>query len=667
MGEVPMDTQSTSSPGFLRRTGPKTLLLTLLLAAVIALLSIQVANIPIARNLERDIVDWRLHWDVIVVRLDMDTLSRNPDYGWPLPRGEYAKFIDGMMENGAKAVALDLMFPFPDRNGPANDEELAAALRRYPKRVAIGARYDVHGPDSLDLSLSEPEETVVPYVGHPVYIPMDQFAVSARVGHLNPVPDEDGVIREMPLFLDCEQDRWPALSLAAVMAFLDIPEDEVSLVGRQVWIGSGPSTLKVPIDERAQLSPSALYLDISDAGHSCCFTFEELMGGIRRGDYQVDGKSFESIVGGKIVVLGMGDIIDDTHSTIWQAGLDGVYVHAAFILSIFYDRVSESPPWSSLFPLVLALAAILSFSGMLLPISRGLVFAALAIFGYLAVAILVPSYTRIPIPIVAPTLGMVIPAVLIAALHLISGERWRTAEVQELQKARTIQQMLLPKGPPKIDGVDLHGSLDPCLEVAGDSYDYFPLGSDQIAVSIGDVAGKGLHAAMLMSNIQGRLRAEVPHLWSPARVISAVNQACSEVLDPTRYATMAFAVIDVRNRRLTSCLAGHCPPLIVRADGSTQWLRVGGPPVGMLGDVPYEEEHVDLAQGDTVVFYTDGITEAVAPSGEFYEGDRLEKVLKESAGRDAQAMAGKVLADVQSFTHHSRLSDDQTLLIVKLI
>ncbi|MCK4547517.1 MAG: SpoIIE family protein phosphatase [Candidatus Eisenbacteria sp.] len=661
-----MGTQSVFSPGFLRPIGPRTLLLTALLAAVITLLSIQIADTTIARNLERDIADWCLHWDVVVVRLDADTLSRLPEYGWPIPRREYATFIDGIMQHGAKAVVLDLLFAFPDQARPGDDEELAAAFQRYPRRVVIGASYDIHSEENPELVLPSDDTSVVPFWGRPGYLPLDPFASAARVGHVTTVPDEDGVIRSMPLLIDCEHGLCPALCIAGVMAYLDIPEDEVSVVEREVRLGSGASNLRIPIDARSRLNPSSLHLNIRDAEHSYSFTFEELMGAILGGDGRVNGESLESIVGGKIVVVGMGDIVDDTHSTLWAASLDGVYIHAAFIMSLFYDRLTGAVDWTQLIPLVFALAAILSFSGMMLPISRGLVVAAVAIFGYLAVAILVPSYTRIPIPIVAPALGMVMPAVSIAALHLVSGERWRSAEVRELLEARTIQRMLLPKGPPEIKGIDLYGSLDPCLEVAGDSYDYFPVGSEQIAVSIGDVAGKGLHAAILMSNIQGRLRAEVPHLWSPARVIDAVNRACSLVLDPTRYATMAFAVIDVREMRLTSCLAGHCPPLIIRNDGSTQWLRVGGPPVGMLGDVPYEEERFDLEPGDTVVFYTDGITEAVAPSGEFYEETRLERVLREHAGLDAEAMARSVLADLESFTHHSPPSDDRTLLVVKM-
>ncbi len=624
------------------------------------------------RSYELESFDWRLRCcgrtldlsDVAVVRLDNPSLDRNPEAGWPIPRKEYAAFIEGMMAAGAQVVALDLLFVFPDKNGAENDRRLAETLERYRDRVVLGMTFSIHEEDNPDYIWGTPGREIVPYVAAEEYFPLEPFTRSARAGHLTVVPDLDGIVRCLPLTIQYQGHDTPALSLAAAMAFHGIPADRFATQNGSLSAGSGASRIRIPVDDRGCLIPGALYRGHEEGPR---YAFSEVMRAIEDESHMLEGASLESAFGGKIVLAGMGEIVEDRAATPWGANTEGVDIHAAFIETILTGSAAGRLPLSGEVLLVFLLAAGVGICAVHLSLTRALVVTMASVAGYLAVTVAALSLSRAILPMMGPMVGIAFSSVPILYRRVALGEKWRTAEEAEIRKATAIQQMLLPRGQPDIEGVDLHGSLMACLEVAGDSYDYFALGSDRLALSVGDVVGKGLPAAMLMSNIQGRVRTEAGHLKDPAEIMTAVNHACALVLEPTSYATMAFAVLNVPERTLTYSLAGHCLPLIVRSGGSTEWLRAGGPPIGMLGQATYGEERSVLGEGDAVVFYTDGITEAADPSGEFYDEARLEEVLRAGVGLDARAMADRVLRDVDEFTRGAPATDDRTLLIVRLI
>ena len=179
-----------------------------------------------------------------------------------------------------------------------------------------------------------------------------------------------------------------------------------------------------------------------------------------------------------------------------------------------------------------------------------------------------------------------------------------------------IQVRLLPANEPTLTGFEVTGASIPSREIGGDYFDFLAQGEDKIGIAIGDVSGKGMPAALLMSNLQASLHGQVLHQESVAGVVKNVNDLIVHSTDPHMFATFFYGLLDVSQATLTCTNAGHNPPLHLMADGSIEELTVGGLLLGMVGDQVYQQETVELAPGEVVVMYTDGITEAVGPGAD---------------------------------------------------
>ena len=242
---------------------------------------------------------------------------------------------------------------------------------------------------------------------------------------------------------------------------------------------------------------------------------------------------------------------------------------------------------------------------------------------------------------------------------------------RELDTARQIQERLLPAAEPDLPGFEVSGTSVPSREVGGDYFDFLLQGDDRIGVAIGDVSGKGMPAALLMSNLQASLHGQVIHPSTVAEVVGRVNNLIVKSTDPHMFATFFYGLLDLRNAVLTSTNAGHNPPLVVRADGQIEELTDGGLILGILEDQDYQQQSVELAPGDVVVMYTDGITEAVGPSAveddpEAMFGDEaLREVVLRSRTLPAVGIKDAILAAVRDHTAGVAQSDDITLVVVR--
>ncbi len=183
----------------------------------------------------------------------------------------------------------------------------------------------------------------------------------------------------------------------------------------------------------------------------------------------------------------------------------------------------------------------------------------------------------------------------------------------DLTLARQIQERLLPQGSPSVAGLEVAGVSVPSLEVGGDLFYFLPLAGDRLGLAIGDVSGKSIPAALLMSNALAILRAETRLENEPADVLTQMNALIAEQVEPGRFLTFLYGVIDPHARTIRYACAGHNPPLIVRADGGTEWLEQGGLALGILPDTTYTAADIALGPGDILVLYSDGITEASRP------------------------------------------------------
>jgi sigma-B regulation protein RsbU (phosphoserine phosphatase) len=244
----------------------------------------------------------------------------------------------------------------------------------------------------------------------------------------------------------------------------------------------------------------------------------------------------------------------------------------------------------------------------------------------------------------------------------------------EIEIARGVQDQLYPKAPPVFEGLHVRGKCHPARMVSGDYYDY-QLVDGKLAIAIGDVAGKGISAALLMATIQAALRMELRataesamsmngQRYSTARMVSELNQQLYATTSPEKYATFFFAIFDPATGKLTYTNAGHLQPVLIRA-GAPMMLEVSGLMVGAFPFAKYEESQVELCSGDLLVCYTDGITEPENEYGEMFGEARLIELVAKNADRDDEAIIASVMEAVTQWTGTPELFDDMTLLLAR--
>jgi serine phosphatase RsbU (regulator of sigma subunit) len=234
---------------------------------------------------------------------------------------------------------------------------------------------------------------------------------------------------------------------------------------------------------------------------------------------------------------------------------------------------------------------------------------------------------------------------------------------EDIHVAAGIQQGLLPRKAPQVPGYDLAGSNRPCHTVGGDYYD-FSYEQGQLLMALGDVSGKGIGAALLMTVLRAAVRAH----WAEAGMAEAVariNRTVCQNVPENKYVTFCMAQLDPQSGRLTYVNAGHNPPLLVRADGPTETLTEGGMVLGMFESVPFAQATVDLRPGDTLVIYSDGVTETFDAEGNEFAEDRLADVARRGRGLSAEALEGEILRDLELFSRGAKATDDRTLIVLK--
>ena len=232
----------------------------------------------------------------------------------------------------------------------------------------------------------------------------------------------------------------------------------------------------------------------------------------------------------------------------------------------------------------------------------------------------------------------------------------------ELQRAREIQQSLLPRNIPQIPGFEIAGAWQPASMVSGDYYDVLPLSDHKLGICIADVSGKGVSAALLMANVQAAVRAYASESESPAQVCGKVNRLLCENIATGKFVTFLYAILDGDERSFQYCNAGHLYPILV-SRGSVGMLEQGGAVLGVFPAWTYEDSVIDLKAGDRLLLFTDGITEASDTNGQEFEETRIAAFAKANATLSASELDNRLLAQVTDFCG-AHFQDDATLLVI---
>lgn len=299
--------------------------------------------------------------------------------------------------------------------------------------------------------------------------------------------------------------------------------------------------------------------------------------------------------------------------------------------------------------------------------------------------LVVISYTLIAISIGAIFFGIgqglvgliLCGSLILGAVNLLawvmSRERGEKESLKtELKLAHDVQVGLMPKEHPKVEGFDIAGLSIPAREVGGDHYDYSCLNGDseQFCVSVFDVSGKGMQAAMSAVFTSGAFASEVKQSNSAAEILTNINKAVYTHSKRGHFVAFLLAMIDVKGRAVTFSNAGQMKPLY-KSSGSVEWLDSAGVnfPLGMLSDTQYEEKTVPLNSGDLLLLMTDGFTEAMNAAGEQFGTERLERTVQnmDTAGLTPQQILDHITAAIERHTGPVAQHDDMTMVVVKVV
>jgi serine phosphatase RsbU (regulator of sigma subunit) len=262
------------------------------------------------------------------------------------------------------------------------------------------------------------------------------------------------------------------------------------------------------------------------------------------------------------------------------------------------------------------------------------------------------------------TFALIISLILVNLLMLLEVAE-RLSLKGELEVAREIQLALLPRGTYTSGDVEISGMTKPANTVGGDFYDVLPQADGSIVLTLGDVAGKGSPAALLMALLLAALRTLVEERLFPAALVSRLNVQICRHSPASRFITLVYAVYQPESGRLIYVNAGQNPPLIRRRHGRFEKLAGTGIALGLFEHSTYEAAETTLAPGDMIVLYSDGITEAEDPSGQPLEESGLELVIERCADSPALIVTTEVLAAVQAHANRARFADDLTILVLK--
>ncbi len=237
---------------------------------------------------------------------------------------------------------------------------------------------------------------------------------------------------------------------------------------------------------------------------------------------------------------------------------------------------------------------------------------------------------------------------------------------QELEIARQVQSRLFPQSLPPLDTLDYAGLCIQARQVGGDYYDFLPLGGRRVGLVIADISGKGIGAALLMAHLQANLRSQCAVASDqPEKFLRSVNRLFREASPDSSYATLVYVEYDDVSRRLRYASCGHPPALILRRDGGLEHLRSTATAVGLFEDWECTVGERQMAAGDTLALYTDGVTEAFGESGEEFGEERLAASLRRLEASSAQEIVSQLAGDVARFSP-AEGRDDITLIVAKI-
>jgi serine phosphatase RsbU (regulator of sigma subunit)/CHASE2 domain-containing sensor protein len=614
----------------------------------------------------------------VVVAIDEETFRTPPFEGTPSVTWtpEIGRVLTAIIDGGAKVVGFDIVFPTSIEQSamPFGDETLGARLRGfdrdYLRAIALGAR-------AGKVVLGEVQHQDNPVLPSPGQRAAAGFGANIRA--LNLYSDPDEVVRRIPLVFMV--DGEPVPSMAAELAARATGQPVSAKIAAA---GAVPDTLTLNFAGGAQDIPT--------------YSLADLRACVEKDDKDFFRRQF----GGNIVLIGTLLDVEDRKITskrfatapegatadrcalpagavgqrFARDSISGVYIHATAV-----NNLVRGDP---LFEFGRITAGLTSFGLAGLAVAAALLLGpARAVLAFLVIAAAwttgatVAFRSALVLPLVEPLLSALVALAATIGYRLVVAERIMAAQLAlrrkqeaEMASAAAIQRAMLPAVQPDVPAegeLDIFAHMLPAREVGGDLYDVLRLDENRVVITIGDVCGKGVPAALFMAITQTVMRLVARTGQDLQAEIGAANRLIVANNREDMFTTLFCGVIDVRSGSMTYCNCGHNPPLVLRGGESTfEPLRTCGPPLGIMDGVSYVPRSVAISPGDMLLLYTDGVTEAEGPQSVQFGMQRLEETLRETRGHSARAVVEHVIKRVTEFAKGAPQSDDITCLAVVL-
>ena len=612
----------------------------------------------------------------VVVAIDEETFRTPPFEGSPSSTWtpEIGRVLTAIIDGGAKVVGFDIIFPTSIEQSAVRfgDETLGARLRGfdrdYLRALAIGARA---GKVVLG-QVQHKDDPVLPSPGQ-----------RAAVGHgrniraLNVYSDPDGVVRRVPLAFSVDGETVPSMPAELAARATGAPAST-----KVRTAGAVADTITLNFEGGADDIPT--------------FSLADLRACAEKDDKDFFRRHFD----GKIVLIGTLLDVEDRKitskrlatapegaraercamttptagQTFTRGSISGVYVQATAVNNLMRGDALTELGRIGTGIVSFALAALAVAAALVLgPAAAVLAFLGLAA-AWIAAAV-IAFRDALALPLVEPlltslaALGATVGYRLVVADRIMAAQRAeKRARDAEMASAAAIQRAMLPEAQQEnfAEGrLDIFAQMIPAKEVGGDLYDIVKLDENRIVITIGDVCGKGVPAALFMAISQTVMRLSVRSSENLQAEIGAANNLLVANNRETMFTTLFCGVLDVTTGAMTYCNCGHNPPLVLRRGESTfEQLRNSGPALAIMDDISYGVRSITLAPGDMLFLYTDGVSEAEDPQSQMFEMPRLEQALLEARDQPARGVVEHVVKRVVEFAKGAPQSDDITCVAV---
>jgi CHASE2 domain-containing sensor protein len=587
--------------------------------------------------------------EIVLITYSDATLKHLPQ--WPLPRYFHADLINVLREIGVKAIVFDMGFPEPTLYDEALIESVYEA-----KNVYFSSAYLID---------QRPVESHKPLIGsEPILDNQEDFKPYLKgVGHINTLPEIDGKVRKIPLFIEYDSQFIPHLGLMVAADSLGLDIKRVEFKKRGLVIDG---RLVLPVGEN-----TSFLVNYPGAWHNSFKVIDYLQ---LMQSYLNDKKGREASfdiasLKDKICFVGVTATAGhDYGPTPLEPLSPRMAIHGCVYNSILTRNfISDVPVYGkTLINILLALlVVIVCFKNKpLQSLVAGIILGGL----YLALAWFIFARFGLYLDVFLPLAIVAAGWAAITLYNFLEQTRKKDLLEKELDIAQQIQESFLPADIGTVEGLDISYFMKPAKFVAGDLYDVIQLDERRIGVFIGDVSGKGVPASLIMAQTISLFRVFAKQSNDPAKVLSDLNHELSKVLSG-RFVTALYLIFDSRENILQAASAGHNPIMSYGTEKNSvqEYLPSSGLPLGVMEDSPYETFQCPTVKGDKFVLYTDGITEARDKKGDEFGETRLKDLLLKDKALSSSQIIESLKSQLFRFTQGMPQFDDITLIVLAVV